>query len=162
MMHTDATNHQVNAFRLAGIVVIQHELGLFDQDRLAVLGIVVFDGQRRADHLLRRDAVDLLGIQTYEILTEARDNVGLKTIRSQIAQHFQHRLIGEFGVGPLPARAFAVASDFFPSASNSPVVMPVSITRNNLLEVAHRELGYRVVGEASLKATCTTGCRPAP
>ena len=35
--------------------------------------------------------------------------------------------------------------------------MPVSITRNNLLEVAHRELGYRVVGEASLKATCTTG-----
>jgi hypothetical protein len=42
MTRRTPTNHQVNALRLAGIVVIQ--LGLFDQDRIAVLGIVVFDG----------------------------------------------------------------------------------------------------------------------
>ena len=56
------TNHQVNSLRLTGIVVIQHELGFFNQNRLAVLGIVVFDGQRRANYLLGRDAVDLLRV----------------------------------------------------------------------------------------------------
>src|SRR5262245_39174945 len=63
-----AADHQVNAFRLAGLVVIEQELRLLHQDWLAVLAIAVFRPGGAADHLLGRNAVDLLGIHAHEIL----------------------------------------------------------------------------------------------
>src|ERR1700744_3363721 len=93
----------MNALRFPGSVVIQHELGFTDEDRLAILAIIISDRKRRPDHLLRWDAVDLLRIQAHKILTEARNNVSLKAIRPQVGHHLQHWLVDEFGIGSLPA-----------------------------------------------------------
>ena len=61
----------MNALRFPGSVVIQHELGFIDEDRRAILAIIIFDRKRRPDHLLRWDAVDPLRIQAHKILAEA-------------------------------------------------------------------------------------------
>jgi hypothetical protein len=54
-----ATDHQVDAFRLAGV---EQELGLLRQERLAVLLVAALRSAHAADHLLGRDPVQPLGI----------------------------------------------------------------------------------------------------
>src|SRR5215813_10658746 len=55
-----AADHEVNPLRLAGVVVVEQELRLLGQEWLAVLVVGIFRSARGADHLLRRDAIDLL------------------------------------------------------------------------------------------------------
>ena len=52
-----APDHQVDALRLAGIIVVEQELRLLGQDRFAVLAIAVCRAAGRPDDLLRRNAV---------------------------------------------------------------------------------------------------------
>jgi len=74
----------VDADRLAGTVVDELDLGLLDQDRLAVRPHLEFHHARRADHLLGRDAVDALGEHAHDLLRRAvvpgRQRVGLGEI----------------------------------------------------------------------------------
>ena len=56
---------------------------------------------RRADHLLGRDAVDLLGPRPHELDAAAGDDEGLEAVGAQIGEQLQHRLVDQLGVGPL-------------------------------------------------------------
>ena len=69
--------------------------------------------RRAADDLLRRDAVDLLGIYAHEILAAAGDDVGLVAVGAQILHDLEHRLVDQLCVGPVPARMFGGRDPFF-------------------------------------------------
>ncbi len=131
-----AADHQVNALGLAGIVVVQEQLGLLGQERLAVLVVAEFRAADRADHLLGRNAIDLLRIDAHKILTAAGDDVGLEAVVAQIVQNLLHRLIGEVGIETIPARMFrgrrSISST---SAWKSSTGMPVSVAIKNLFEI---------------------------
>src|SRR4029450_6654197 len=99
-----AADHEVNPFGLAGVVVVQDELRLLGQERLAVLGVAVCRSAGGADHLLGRDAVDPLAVHAHEVLAPAGHDVGLVGVVAQVAQHFEHRLIDQLGVRTVPAR----------------------------------------------------------
>ena len=77
-----------------------------------------------ADHLLGRDAVDLLGPRPHELDAAAGDDVGLEAVGAQIGQHFQHRLVDQFGVGPLEPRVPGGREPVLDDLSNSSVVIP--------------------------------------
>ena len=57
-----------------------------------------------ADHLLGRDAVDLLRPRAHELDAAARDDVGLEAVRAQVGEQLEHRLVDHLGVGPIEAR----------------------------------------------------------
>ena len=59
---------------------------------------------RRADDLLGRNAVDLLGPRPHELDAAARHDEGLEAVGAQIGEQFQHRLVDQLGVGPLEPR----------------------------------------------------------
>ena len=48
-----AADHQMNAFGLARVVVVEQELWLRHQHRPPIGGVLVMDPAGRADHLLR-------------------------------------------------------------------------------------------------------------
>ena len=50
-----------------------------------------------ADHLLGRNAVDLLGPGAHELDAAARDDEGLEAVGAQVGQQFLHRLVGHLG-----------------------------------------------------------------
>ena len=56
---------------------------------------------RRADHLLGRNAVDLLGPRPHELDAAAGDDEGLEAVGAEIGQHLQHRLVDQLGVRAL-------------------------------------------------------------
>ena len=58
----------------------------------------------RADHLLGRNAVDLLGQGAHELDAAARHDEGLEAVGAQVLQQLEHRLIDEIGIGPVEAR----------------------------------------------------------
>ena len=99
----------MDAFRLAGIVIVEQQLRLLVRIGFAILVIAVLVPPAGADDLLRRDAINPLGIDTHEVLAAAGDNEGLVAVGAQIAQDFQHRLIGQLGIGLVPAGCLAVA-----------------------------------------------------
>ena len=105
-------DHEVNALRLAGVVVIDEELRLLHENRTAVRRILVADGARSADHLLGRDAVDPLRIGADEILPAAGDDICAVADAAEIFEKLDLRLIDEFGVGPFPARVAGLSDPF--------------------------------------------------
>ena len=76
---TKSISRQARQYRL---VAAQFELGL----------------DAAPDHLLRRYAVDLLGPGANEFDLAARYDEGLETVRPQVGEQFQHRLIDHLGV----------------------------------------------------------------
>ena len=58
---------------------------------------------RRSDDLLRRNAIDPLGPRPHELDAAARHDEGLEAVGPQIGEQFEHRLIDQFGIGPLEA-----------------------------------------------------------
>ena len=93
----------VDADRLAGLVVDEVDLGQPEQKRLAVAHLEsCLD--RRADDLLRRNAVDALGPRAHELDAAARDDEGLEAVGAQVGQQLEHRLVDQLGVRPLEAR----------------------------------------------------------
>jgi hypothetical protein len=60
--------------------------------------------QRRADHLLRRNAVYLFGPGAHELDIATRDDEGLEPVVPKISDQFQHRLVHQLGIGALEAR----------------------------------------------------------
>ena len=93
----------VDADRLAGLVVDEIDLGQPEQHRLAVAHLEP-RLDRRADDLLGRNAVDLLGPRAHELDAAAGDDEGLEAVGAQVGEQLQHRLIDQLGVGPLEAR----------------------------------------------------------
>ena len=73
-------NHHVDAFRFAGVVVIQQKFGILGQDGLAGFIITVTHAAHGTDNLLRRDAIRLLAIHAHKILSAAGDDIGFITI----------------------------------------------------------------------------------
>src|SRR5262249_61556752 len=99
-----AADHEVDALGLAGVVVIQHEPRFLGQERLAILAVTVLRAGRRADDLLWGNSVDALGVDSHEVLAAAGDDVGPGAVGPEVLQHFLHWLVGQLGVGALPAR----------------------------------------------------------
>src|SRR5271165_4411548 len=99
-----AADYEVDALRLAGVVVVEQELGLLGQERLAVLFVAILRAPGGANHLLGRDPVHPLGVDAHEVLAAAGDDVGLEPVVTQILQDFLHRLIRQLSVEPVPAR----------------------------------------------------------
>ena len=97
-------DHKVNSLGLAGVIVVEEKLRVFNEERLAVLFIPIGCAASSADHLLGRDAVGLLRIGADEVLPTSGNNIGLLAIVAKVLQHLLHRLVGELRVWPLPAR----------------------------------------------------------
>src|SRR3984893_14998131 len=76
-----ATDHHMNAFRLARIIVVQKELGLLGEERFAGLVVAVLRLAHAAHHLLGRDAIHPLGVDADKVLPAAGDDVGPETAR---------------------------------------------------------------------------------
>ena len=93
----------MDAFGLSGTVVHEQQARLLHQNGNPALGVAVFHLAGCADDLLRRDAIDLFGIDPHEILAAARDDVGPVAIGAQMLHGFEHRLIDQFRVGAVPA-----------------------------------------------------------
>ena len=70
------------------------------QHRLAVAHFVLDLGAAAHD-LLGRNPVDALGPRAHELHAAARDDERLEAVRAQVGEHLEHRLVDEFGVGPL-------------------------------------------------------------
>src|SRR5205814_9359796 len=62
-----------------------------------------FGDARRADHLLRRYAIDLLRPRTHELNPTARHDEGFEPVGAQVSEQLQHWLVNKLGVGPLEA-----------------------------------------------------------
>jgi hypothetical protein len=56
------------------------------------------------DDLLGRDPVDLLRPRAHEVDAAPRNDEGLESVRSQVGEHLEHRLIDDLGVGTLKFR----------------------------------------------------------
>jgi len=67
MRRTRRADHQVDALGLAGVVVVQQQLGLLGQEGFAVLVVAVFV-PAAVPTTARRDAVHLLGVHAHEVL----------------------------------------------------------------------------------------------
>ena len=89
---------------LPALLSFSSSFGSLVRNGLPSLGVAVLRSAGGADHLLGRDAVDLLGVDAHEVLAAAGHDVGLVAVVAQVAKHFEHRLIGQLGVGPVPAR----------------------------------------------------------
>ncbi|MCY1344843.1 hypothetical protein D9M69_308900 [compost metagenome] len=98
-----AADDRIDAHRLAGAVVVVGELGLA-QDRQRAVLVLQFGDEGGADHLLRGDAVDLLGEGAHEGDLAAGDDVGLEAVAAQVGEQFQHRLVDHLGVRLLALR----------------------------------------------------------
>jgi hypothetical protein len=102
---------------------------------------------------LRRNAVDLLGVDAHEVLPAAGYDVGLVGVVAQIAQHFEHRLVDELGVGAVPARMPGGLQPRFHFGVELLHRHAAQRRGKDLIEVSHRELGHRlaVAGEHGLE-----------
>jgi hypothetical protein len=89
-----AADHHVNALGLTRIVVVQQQLWLLGENRLAALVIAVFCRSRAAHDLLGRDAIDPVRVDADKVLAAAGDDVGFIAVFAQVPHHFEHWLIG--------------------------------------------------------------------
>ena len=114
----------MDADRLAFLVVNEVQLRQAHEHRLAVAHFELrLDAA--ADDLLGRDAIDLLRPRAHELDAAAGDDEGLESVRPQVGEQFEHRLIDHLRVSPLPVTGcLAVAIQSFTIFSNSSVVMP--------------------------------------
>ncbi len=148
-------------------------LGSLVRNGLPLLVVAVLGAAGGADHLLGRDAVDLLGVHPHEVLAAAGDDVGLVAVFAEVFQHFLHRQVGELGIGPLPARVFGRFEPLLHlGVERRPTDMPVSVAARILSKVIHRELRHRraVAGQhrlegldiLELRFRLDHRCQPAP
>ena len=73
--------HQMDAFGFAGIVVVEEQLGLLGQERLAILLVAVLRSPGATHHLFRWDPY------TFSILTEEPGQIRFKDILEGITVH---------------------------------------------------------------------------
>src|SRR5258707_6510223 len=64
-----SANHQVDALRLPSVVVVEQQPWLLRQERLAIFVVAEFRSTHCADDLFGWDAVNLLGVNAYKILS---------------------------------------------------------------------------------------------
>ena len=77
---------------LARLVVEEVECRIAHQDGRAALHLEM-RLDRRADHLMRRNAVDVLGEDPHELDAAARDDESREAAGAQIIEQLEHRLI---------------------------------------------------------------------
>ena len=90
----------VDAHRLAWTVVDELDLGVLHEYGLAV-GRQLKRYAGGAHHLLGRNAVNTFGEDAHELDAAAGNDKGLETVGAEIAQQLQHRLVNQFGIGPI-------------------------------------------------------------
>ena len=112
---------------LPALLSLSSSFGFLGQERLAALVVAVLGRADGTDHLLRRDSVDLLGVNAHEILASAGDDVGPVAVGAQVLQHLLHWQIGEVGVRPFPARILRCRQPFLRFRDELSTDMPVSV-----------------------------------
>ena len=90
-----ATKMLLNADRLAFFVINEIQFRKPNQNGLPIAHFV-FRFDAAANNLLGRNTVNSFAPRTHEFDATTRNNKGLKPVRSQIDQHFQHRLIDHY------------------------------------------------------------------
>lgn len=86
------------------VLVIDHvDLGQLDEQRRAVMHFELHL-QAAADKLLGRDAVHALRPWAHELDAAARDDECLESVRAQVCEQLQHRLIDHFRLEPARPR----------------------------------------------------------
>jgi hypothetical protein len=88
-----AADHHMDALDLFRVIAIKQKLRRFGQEWLPVLIVTERRSGRTANHMLRRNAINALGVNTHEILAAASDDVGLKAVSTQVPQHLLYRLV---------------------------------------------------------------------
>ena len=83
---------------LAALVVVEVHFRQSHENGLAVAHFK-FCLDAAADDLFRRYAVNPLRPRTHELDAAAGDDVILETVRAQISEYFEHRLIDHVGIG---------------------------------------------------------------
>ena len=96
-------NEPVDADRFPRLVVHQVDLRQLHEDRLAVPHLEL-RLPHRPHHLLRRDAIDLLGKHAHELNAAARDDEGLEAVGAEVGEELQHGLVDQVRVRPLELR----------------------------------------------------------
>ncbi|MND60737.1 hypothetical protein D3C80_519740 [compost metagenome] len=91
------TDHRVDAFRFARAIVVVGQFRRAQDRRLAIL-VFKAGNEGRADNLLGRYPIDLLGEGSHEPGVATGDDVGLEVFAAQVVEHLQHRLEDHFGV----------------------------------------------------------------
>src|SRR3954447_17414586 len=81
-----AADEAVDADWFTGAVVDELDLGLFYQLGFAICPDLEFGNTRRAHHLLRRYAIDLLRPWPHEFDAAARHDEGLEPIGAQVSE----------------------------------------------------------------------------
>ena len=84
---------------LPSLSSMKFDLGQPHQHRLAVAHLVL-GLDAATDHLLGRDAVDLLGPGPHELDAAAGDDEGLEAVGPQVSEQLEHGLVDHLGVGP--------------------------------------------------------------
>ena len=101
--YRSAAHKLVDTHRLAGFVIDEIDIRQAKKCRLAIqqleLGL-----DAAADHLFRRDTVDLLRPRAHELDAPAGNDVGFETVRPQVGKQLQHWLIHQVGIQPVEPR----------------------------------------------------------
>src|SRR5262245_22213306 len=98
-----AAYEAIDSDRLARPVIDELDLCLLHEDGLTITCRLEFGHARRADDLLRWNSVDLVCPGTHELDAAAGDNVGLETIRPEILQELDHRLVNKLDIRSIEA-----------------------------------------------------------
>jgi hypothetical protein len=98
------TDHKMNAFRLAAIVIVKQEFRFFNKYRIAILGVAERRSTRGAHNLLGRDAVNGVGVDAHKILAASSDDVSLISVRAEVTHHLLHGEVSELCIGSFPTR----------------------------------------------------------
>ena len=97
------SDEEVDADGFAVVVVVEEQFRLAHQNGLAVHEVIPrLDA--RTDDLLGRNAVHALCVDADELLTAARYDIRLESVRAQVVHRLAHRLVDELGVQALKAR----------------------------------------------------------
>ena len=129
---------------LPALLSFSSSFGSLVRIRLAVAGVGELRSAGGADHLLGRNAVDLLGVHAHEVLAAAGHDVGLVGVVAEVAKHFEHRLIGQLGVEPVPARMPGRLEPLLRFGVELLHRHAAQRRGEDLLEVLHREPGDRL------------------
>src|SRR3977135_1813788 len=79
-----ASNSLFDPFRFAWPVIDEQDLRLAQELRLSISGELIFGDGRGAHHLLRRNAIALVGEDSHELHAAARNDEGLAAVGAEL------------------------------------------------------------------------------
>ena len=136
-------DHEVDAFGFACIVVVEQQPGFLNENRLAIFVVTILRLARAAHDLLGRNAIDILRVNPHKILPATGHDIGLVTIGPEIVQQLLHGLVGQLGIGALPARMSGVIQPLLYLGLKLLGRHAGQRGNENLFEIRHGKLGDR-------------------